>query len=261
MPQNLCIIILESLLFQGVMSMFVPKRSSYQNLWDKAAAYSTLIRLNPQGEECLIRSPFVAGQYRLYHLVHKVMMLFLSPNIEAIQTEVVSVQSEIQQIRLGVKQDFDQTQFVDLERQNYLSDTYDLFCICLMFCAVIMEKPTRSRDWKYEALISEALHKFFSMPIVQVNHIELLWPIQILACALTGSENFQILLHRFESYKPLLDVGPRRRFNALVSRIIEVSTQSISENERKLRPIYSDSSFPRGMLLLRQEDGVLSHEF
>lgn len=184
-------------------------------------------------------------------------MLFPSSSVFIDHKRIMSIQLQI----IHIKKDLAKKSPNHKNLLPYVRATYELYCTCLILCATVLEMPSSGRDQSILALTTEALHEFVGIPVIITNHWPLLWPIQILACSISNDDEYQTLMEQYLVYKPLLGPGPSGRAQALFSRVEEVKARPISEREKRLRPVYNDSTFPRGMLLLRQKDGVLSYEF
>lgn len=220
------------------------------------------MKINPPGNQQIERSPLIAGPYEIFEMVFHVMILFQKPGLtmmdqiqlNTFEQEVLRIKSDLQEIfRLGPN--------MDKQKQRRRIDLFDLFCTSLLICIYDLRPPTMQNSQRIPILMKEGFDVFLQMNIVSENNAALMWPVQILGCAIDDDNIFNVFFEKFDAIKQLVDPGHSRRAESLWKRIHEVRTSKPTEVEEQLRLAHGCSKSSRPMLLLRQTGGVLSDEF
>lgn len=260
MPLNASILLLETLLALVSVVMFMAHRRRLIAIWKRADIVGTLLKLNPPGEARMGRSPGMAGQYDIFEILFDIMMLHRSRTPADISLAKLDVlEHQIQLIRLNLEPSTRQGQELATAKYIWLAKTYELFCLCLFICTNALKAPSPSRDRHIDRAIRAGLTLFFE--VVHVSNHTVLWPANILACAVTAPADIASIGNLFRDDPTIFLGAARDRFRELLYRLDQIYQQPVSTAEKAMRLYSDDAKLPRGLLLLRQDGGLLSKEF
>lgn len=261
-PRNLCTLVLEVFLFQATLGFFIPKedlRAGYHNFME---IHRLLAQINPPSCDRVNRSPFDAGFYDLYAILYEVTLLHRSSHTAEISTtKVDALEKQILEIQPTVASTVFDHQIANEIQLVKVSETYNFYCAALLICINSLKAPSSERDDRIAAGVQIGLRIFHDNRLFTGNTYSLLWPIQVLRCAINLPTDITRFGMRFSVLRGCFYGISLRRSESLFQRVDQIVQRPVSSTERQLRLFEDDETIPRGMLLFRQTGGVLAQEF
>lgn len=259
MPKDMTILMLETLLAQSTLVLFIAHRERLRTIWKRADVTETLKRLT-QGR--LDQSPGLAGQYEIFEVVFEVMMLHRSPTPNDISLARLDVlETQLHRIKSTVGPTIHKGQEAAITKYAWLIKTFELFCIALLIGINALRPPSATRDTCITEAVRTGLETLFEIEAVPVNNHSVIWAAHALACAITAPVDMRKIRRKFRHDTTLFQGAPLYRFTKLLNRLDQIHETPVSSAERDLRLYPDDDELPRGLLLFRQSGGVLAQEF
>lgn len=261
-PSNLCILVLEVFLFQATLSIFISEhdlRISHHNFTE---VYWLLTQINPPSNRRIDQSPFYAGFYDLFAILYEIILLHRSSHTAEISpTRVNALEKQISEIQSTVRDTVFEKQIKSTTQLVNVVETFNFYCAALLICVNALKAPSGQRDFRIAAGVQIGLKILHDKRLFMGNNHSLLWPIQVLRCAINSPADVIAFDLRFNELRGCFYGVSLERSESLFRRVHQIDQRPIYKAEQRLRFSRDDDTIPRGMLLFRQKGGVLAQEF
>lgn len=262
-PRHLYLMQLEALMYHfSLLAPFSLDIYSIRRLWMDLDLYNRLQLANPHTAHRTTRSPLLAGQYEIYMAVLELTFLLRTSKTFGLNEKYLKeLEGKIQYCDVCLKKDFCDVEGRRDELWLAQLEMYHLFCNALMICVSVLRPPSVLRARQLKHLVADSLDRLMASPVVTMNNAPVMWPIQIIGCAIQSQEDWDKLIQRFTVLKPVVDIGNVERTERLFAKVQALRASQVdlgAEVQHSLRIQFEDFQLPIGLLLFRQENGLLS---
>lgn len=242
---------------QQLPGTFSPNVRDMHSLWQQVDILRRLERINPDGPNRIANSPLLMGEYRMYEAILEVTYMHRLAAYERQNPDrVEELISTVKELNRRNRTRFEQTAVPvnTPQGRHAMREICHLIANSLLICLIALREDTEANGRLIDSTASESLERVARFPEVRTCLVGLVWPLEILVCALRRDEDFDFLVDRLSGYSCGLDPGHRRRLEALVDRVRGLRKKSNFQVRSREQP----SFVPAALSLLSRPKGILS---